>query len=87
MRPMCGECHRNVFRALGDATLALLMRRGLLLTPLLDLRLQSLEEEYGRVKTERQGLEIELARRGLLAAAFDSDMCHPIMRSASEGRE
>jgi hypothetical protein len=45
--------------------------------------LQLLEEEYGRVKTERQGLEIELARRGLLAAAFDSDMCHPIMRSAN----
>ena len=47
-----------------------------------ELRMQLLEEEYGRVKTERQGLEIELARRGLLATAFDSDMCHPIMRLA-----
>ena len=60
---------------LDDAALALPLLQWIATdAPAGELRMQLLEEEYGRVKTERQGLEIELARRGLLATAFDSDM-------------
>ena len=50
-------------------------------------RMEFLTEEYNKTKSEREALELELGRRGLLASALDNDMFFPIMRSADALRE
>jgi hypothetical protein len=49
-------------------------------------RMEVLTEEYNKTRMERETLELELGRRGLLAAALDNGMFFPIMRSVFSAR-
>jgi len=47
-------------------------------------RIHMLTEEYTKAKHDREYLEIDLARRGLLSTALDSGMFTPVMRGQNQ---
>ena len=47
-------------------------------------RMRMLEKEFDGCKSEREQLQIELARRGLLALSMDSNMCQAVFRGQNE---
>ena len=50
-------------------------------------RLRMLEKEFHGCKSEREQLQIELARRGLLALSMDSNMCQAVFRGQNESMQ